>query len=123
MLNDLENLRTGFFINFEQRFNMWQTIILWLEGHTLPCLYKSLLGIECPGCGTQRAFIELIKGNLWGSFLAWPPLLPVMFMMGYLILFLIFKFKDGTRVLTITFIINATIITINYIYKLTLHLW
>jgi hypothetical protein len=100
---------------------MWQTIIHWLEGHTFPCLYKSFLGIECPGCGTQRAFIELIKGNLWESFLTWPPLLPVMFMICYLILFLIFKFKNGSRVLTITFIINAAIITINYIYKLTLH--
>jgi hypothetical protein len=102
---------------------MWQAIIHWLEGHTLPCLYNSFLGIKCPGCGTQRAIIELMKGNLWGSFQAWPPLLPVMFMMGYLILFLIFKFKNGTRVLTITFIINAALITINYIYKLTLHLW
>jgi hypothetical protein len=102
---------------------MWQAIIHWLEGHTLPCLYKSFLGIECPGCGTQRAIIELMKGNLWESIQSWPPLLPVMFMIAYLILFLIFKFKNGTRVLTITFIINAAIITINYIYKLTLHLW
>jgi hypothetical protein len=102
---------------------MWQTIIHWLEEHSLPCLYKNYLGIECPGCGTQRAIIELLKGNLGGSFHAWPPLLPVIFMMSYLILFLIFKFKNGTRVLTITFIINATLITINYIYMLTLHLW
>jgi hypothetical protein len=102
---------------------MWQTIILWLEGHSLPCLYKSFLGIECPGCGTQRAIIELMKGNIAESFLAWPPLLPVMFMMIYLLLFLIFKFKSGTKVLTLTFILNAAIITINYIYKLTLHLW
>lgn len=101
---------------------MWQSIIHWLESHSLPCLYKSLFGIECPGCGTQRAFIELLKGNLWESILAWPPLLPVMFMIFYLILFLIFRFKSGIRVLTITFIINAAIITLHYIYKLTLHL-
>ena len=99
---------------------MWQSIIQWLELHSLPCLYKSVFGIECPGCGTQRAIIELMKGHLWESFLAWPPLLPVIFMITYLGLFLIFRFKKGISVLTITFIINAVIITINYIYKLIL---
>jgi hypothetical protein len=78
--------------------------------------------MECPGCGTQRAIIELLKGNLYESFLAWPPLIPMMFMMLYLLLFLIFKFKSGARLLTIIFIINAVIITVSYIYKLTLHL-
>jgi hypothetical protein len=102
---------------------MWESIITWLEEHSLPCLWKSTLGIECPGCGTQRAVIELMKGNLWESFLAWPPLLPVLFMILYLVLFLIFRFKSGVRVLTITFILNAVIISLNYIYKLTLHLW
>jgi len=101
---------------------MWQQFIFWLENHTLPCLYKSLFGIECPGCGTQTAIIELLKGNLKESFISYPPLLPLMFMMLYLILFLKFRFKYGLQVLKLTFIINAVIITVNYIYKLTLHL-
>ncbi len=101
---------------------MWQSFIHWLENHSLPCLYKSIFGIECPGCGTQSAIIALLKGNLRESFLAWPPLLPMMFMMLYLILFLIFRFKHGLQLLKITFIINAIILTVNYIYKLTLHL-
>jgi hypothetical protein len=102
---------------------MWQSLIHWFESNSLPCLLKSISGVECPGCGTQRAIIELMKGNLWESLIAWPPLLLVLFMMLYLILFLRFKFTNGTKVLTITFIINAVVITINYIYKLTLHLW
>ncbi len=97
-------------------------IINWLENHQLPCLYEKLFGIECPGCGTQRAIIELLRGNFQESFHAWPPLLPVMFMMVYLLLFLKFRFKNGITVLKITFIINASLITINYIYRLILHL-
>ena len=98
---------------------MLLNIVSWLEDHTIPCLYKSLLGVECPGCGTQRAFIELLKGHFLESFKAWPALLPVMFMLAFLILFLIFKFKNGLAILKIMFIINAAIITINYIYRLT----
>ncbi|HNW89495.1 MAG TPA: DUF2752 domain-containing protein [Bacteroidales bacterium] len=101
---------------------MFLNIINWLESHTLPCLYKTFFGIECPGCGTQRALIDLLKGNIFESLKAWPALLPVMFMLVYLVLFLLFKFKNGLNILKIAFIINAAIITINYIYKLTLHL-
>ena len=101
---------------------MWQSIIIWLEHHTIPCLYKSIFGIECPGCGTQRAIIELMKGNLWESFREWPALLPVLFMLAYLGLFLIFRFRHGITVLKIAFIINAVIVMVSYIYKLTLHL-
>jgi len=101
---------------------MLLNIVSWLEDHSVPCLYKSLFGVECPGCGTQRSFIELLKGNVNESFKTWPALLPVMFMLAYLILFLIFRFKNGLTILKITFIINATIITINYIYRLIWHL-
>ncbi len=101
---------------------MFKNSINWLEQHQLPCLYKAFFGIECPGCGTQSALIELLKGNLAESFRAWPPLAPMMFMILYLIAFLIFRFKNGITILKITFIINAIIITINYIYRLTLHL-
>ncbi|HOY31738.1 MAG TPA: DUF2752 domain-containing protein [Bacteroidales bacterium] len=97
-------------------------IINWLESHTLPCLYQTFFGIECPGCGAQRALIELLKGNLMESLNAWPALIPVLFMLVYLVFFVIFRFKNGLQILKITFVINVSIITINYIYKLTLHL-
>ncbi len=95
-------------------------IVSWLEHHSAPCLFKKLTGFACPGCGTQRAVIELLKGNLLNSIKEWPALLPVAFMMIYLMLFLIFRFKNGLKILQISFIINAIIILINYIYKLFL---
>jgi hypothetical protein len=33
-----------------------------------PCLSRSLLGIECPGCGTARALHALLHGHLAESF-------------------------------------------------------
>ena len=39
-------------------------IIDWLQKHMIPCFSKKYLGIECPGCGLQRSFIALLKGNI-----------------------------------------------------------
>ncbi|HBF87494.1 MAG TPA: DUF2752 domain-containing protein [Bacteroidales bacterium] len=93
-------------------------IIEWLESHMLPCPWKQYLGIDCLGCGMQRAFIELLKGNLIESINAYPALIPIIFMFSFLPLHLKFKFKHGALVLKISFIFIISIIIINYIYKL-----
>jgi len=77
-----------------------------------------MLGIECPGCGMQTAFIELLKGNIAESLKTYPALIPIIFLVAYLILHLIFKFRKGALVLKITFIFTAVIIVINYLIKL-----
>lgn len=50
----------------------------WLENHLLPCMYKSLFGIDCPICGFQRSLLFLIHGDLKNSFSLYPPLIPVL---------------------------------------------
>ena len=61
------------------------TIIDWLEEHTVPCLYKKFLGVECPGCGMQTSLIELLKGNVIESIKLFPPLLPIIFLIPVLV--------------------------------------
>jgi len=93
-------------------------LIDWLEKHSLPCFYKKYFGIECPGCGMQRALIELLRGNFQKSFLLYPALFTLIIMAIYLVLHLKFKFKEGAKILKMLFILNAGIIVFNYIYKL-----
>ena len=33
----------------------------------LPCLFKSLTGVPCPGCGTVRSLQLLLRGDVVGS--------------------------------------------------------
>ncbi|MGD0710943.1 MAG: DUF2752 domain-containing protein [Bacteroidales bacterium] len=94
----------------------------WLERNMLPCVYKKYLGVECPGCGMQRALIELLKGNLLESIKVYPALLPTFFLIIYLSLHLIFKFEKGALVLKISFIFTASIIVMNFIIKLIFHI-
>lgn len=97
---------------------MLKGIIEWLESHMISCSYKKYFGLECPGCGMQRSFIELLKGNVYESFILYPPLTTALLLVTYLILHLIFKFKNGANIIKIIFIINASIVVLNYIYKL-----
>src|SRR6266496_1575804 len=62
-------------------------MISWLERHILPCAYKSLFGIDCPGCGIQRSFIQLLKGDLSKSFMIYPPLIPVISWLVFSVLY------------------------------------
>ena len=93
-------------------------IIQWLESHQAPCYYKKILGIECLGCGMQTAFILLLKGEFLESFLTYPALIPVMFMVTFLVLHLIFRFKNGARILKFSFIFTLAIMILGYLYHI-----
>lgn len=94
-------------------------IIEWLERNMLPCPIHKFMGIECPGCGMQRAIIELLKGNLFESFIAYPALITLIIMFLFLILHLKYDFKKGAIILKYFFIINSIIISLSYLLKLT----
>ena len=36
------------------------------------CPLKRLLGVPCPTCGTTRAFVELLRGDVFGAFARQP---------------------------------------------------
>lgn len=95
-------------------------LIQWLEKHSRPCFYKKNFGTECPGCGFQRAFIELLKGNLLESLKQYPALIPLMVLMVFLALHIKFRFKHGALVLKALFILSAMLIVGNYLFYLIL---
>jgi len=97
--------------------SLWQNIIKWLEEHQHTCIMKKTFGLECIGCGFQRALIALMKGNLAESIILYPALIPIIFMFLFLILHIIFKFKHGAKILIWLFIAVWIIMITNYIFK------
>ena len=83
-----------------------------------PCPNKLLTGFDCPGCGMQRSFIELLKGNFIESLHLYPALLPTIFTLGFSILHLIFKFKNGANYIVYSFIGTIAIVVISYLFKM-----
>jgi hypothetical protein len=96
---------------------MYQKFIEWLESSMGTCTFRNNTGFDCPGCGMQRAFIELLKGNLFESIQLFPALIPMIFTLLFLVAHLIFKFRQGAMILKISFIFTMSIIVVFYIYK------
>ncbi|WP_082832385.1 DUF2752 domain-containing protein [Aquimarina aggregata] len=95
-----------------------KSFIDFLESNLLYCPTKQLLDINCLGCGLQRSFILLLKGDIISSLLMYPALLPLLIMIGYLILHILFNFKNGAKILTYFYILNSILIIVNYFMKL-----
>ena len=55
----------------------------WLRDHLLPCPFKLITGLDCPGCGFQRAVLALMQGNLGESFRLYPPTIPLLLFFVY----------------------------------------
>jgi hypothetical protein len=92
--------------------------IHWLEANQLSCPSKKILQIDCPGCGLQRSFIELLKGNLQSSLHIHPATIPLILFFLFAALQLKCKFKHGNKIIVYSYIFVATILTSNYIYKI-----
>lgn len=93
-------------------------ITSWLEAHQLPCLFKQITHIDCPGCGIQRSFVLLMKGHVSASFFMYPALIPILLLFALLILHVVLKFRNGAVILKYMYFFCTGIILVSYIYKL-----
>ncbi|MEO5641705.1 MAG: DUF2752 domain-containing protein [Bacteroidia bacterium] len=91
----------------------------WLEHNLLTCPYKSMTGVDCPGCGMQRSFIELLRGNFFESLSLYPALIPILFTFIFLLFHLKFKFNNGAMILMYSFIGATTVVLVSFIIKMT----
>lgn len=97
------------------------SLVGFLEDHLLPCSIKSLTGLDCPGCGMQRAFVALLKGDLASSLQYHPALIPFLFTMIFTGFHLWFNFRNGARVMVSLFAFTCSLMIVNFIVKLLSH--
>ena len=90
-----------------------------VEKYMLPCVNKKIFGIDCPGCGTQRALMSLFKGEFVDAFHFFPAIYTSILLFIFLGLHLVDKTRNYTNVIIVTAIGNAAIMIISYIYKMT----
>ena len=89
-----------------------------LEDFMLPCLNKQILGFDCLGCGLQRAFYFLIKGDFVAAFKMYPAiytLIPLFLLIGTNFFF---KFKHSNKIINVLAIVSISIIIVSYILKI-----
>ena len=93
--------------------------ILDIEKYMVPCMNKSLFGVDCLGCGTQRSLVLLINGDFIKAFYQFPAIYTTLLLFGFLGLNFIDKSRDYHKIIIGMAITNALIMIIAYIYKMT----
>jgi len=93
-------------------------IIEFLEGIMVPCYFKFMFGINCPGCGLQRSIIFLLKGELWASVKMYPPLLPIIFTLVLYFLNKQFNYPNQEIIFKIAAWLLCAVVSFNFLLKL-----
>jgi hypothetical protein len=80
---------------------------------------KSLFGIDCIGCGTQRSLLLILNGEFTKAFYQFPAIYTTLLLFGLIGLHLIDKKRNYQKIIIGLAIINAIIMIISYIYKIS----
>ncbi|MBN8785748.1 MAG: DUF2752 domain-containing protein [Terrimonas sp.] len=100
---------------------MFAEWINWLEHNLLQCPSVKYLNMQCPGCGMQRSFIALMKGDLLDSLQLYPALIPIFILVIFSFFHLIYRFSFGTKVIIGLQVIVVAIIVAHYFFKIFHH--
>lgn len=85
----------------------------------LPCLHKSLFGVECMGCGTQRSLYLLAQGEFVAAFKMYPPIYTLLLFFGSILLHFLDKKHSYNKIISYLAILNGIIMIVSYFYKQT----
>ncbi len=88
-----------------------------LQNFMLPCLSKTLFGIECLGCGFQRSLLLLFQSQFKAAFEMYPAIFTSLIFIASLLLNAVHKKGNYSKAIVILAIINASIMIAGYYYK------
>ena len=120
--NDLkyeQNLLMSVFLIYTQTICF--SVIEWMEHHMVACPSKKIFNLECPGCGMQRSFWALLKGDISESFGLYPAMIPFLIMVIFTGIQIKFDFKYGADIIKWGQIFVGILILAFYFYKLLTH--
>jgi len=88
-----------------------------LENYLIPCLSKTLFGLECMRCGFQRSLVLIWRGHFIEAFYMYAAIYPLLILFGLIILSRFYKFKNYTKGINWLSIISIATIIISYTIK------
>ncbi|MGV3763622.1 DUF2752 domain-containing protein [Parapedobacter sp.] len=102
----------------------WLLVVCSLEGFSrmqewlLPCPIKIVIGIDCPGCGFQRSLLALLQGQWQESYRLYPPTVPLLMLLLYIILKNTFRLDRRDTVLKVLAVMCGWFVLGAYVMKL-----
>ncbi|MBW8360376.1 MAG: DUF2752 domain-containing protein [Weeksellaceae bacterium] len=87
------------------------------EDYMVSCLNKKLFGIECFGCGAQRALLLLLEGKFEEAFHLFPAVYTLLLFLVVIIVNLVDRKRNYTSSLIILAVINVVIMVVSYFIR------
>lgn len=84
----------------------------------IPCSWKETFGIECPSCGAQRSFLELIHGHIIESIVLFPALLPLIAVGILMVVHILRPMKKASLWIVRLFVLSAVLMLGNWVWKM-----
>lgn len=89
-----------------------------MEEFLLPCFNKELFGLECYGCGGQRAMLLLLDGNFTGAFKMFPAIYPLAVLLVFVLINIFIKFKFDFNIKIGLILLTAGTMLLKYLIKM-----
>jgi len=92
-----------------------------MEEYMLPCLSKKLFGIDCLGCGIQRAVVLLFKGEFVAAFYMYPAIYTLLLFFAFIGISFIDKSRNYHKIIMLFGTVTAVIMVVSYLYKVIVY--
>ncbi|MEP3836146.1 MAG: DUF2752 domain-containing protein [Algibacter sp.] len=89
-----------------------------MEEYMLPCLNKKLLGVDCMGCGMQRAIALIFRGEFVEAFHMYPAIYSLITLFLIIGINIFFKFKHSNKIIGTLAILTVVTIITSYLIKI-----
>lgn len=91
---------------------------LGLEDYMVTCTNKKIFGVECIGCGAQRATAFLIKGDFTNAFNVFPAIYAIVLLVLFVGFNLFVKFKYDFQIKLVLLYFTAVAAVVSYGIKI-----
>lgn len=89
-----------------------------IEKYMIPCVNKKIFGIECLGCGAQRATALFFSGDFKGAFFMYPAFYTILLLLLVVLFSMFHKFRYSKQIKMGLIFLNVIIIVISYFIKM-----
>ena len=87
------------------------------EDWMLPCMNKKIFGVECFGCGTQRALLLVLDGKFYEAFKLFPAIYTLIHFFGFVLLNFIDKKRNYGPIMIGLAIVNTIVMVVSYFMR------
>ncbi len=88
-----------------------------IEEYMLSCPSKKYLGLECFGCGSQRAIVMVFQGRFLDAFHMYPAVYTLLLFFCFAVASFVDQKRNYGQILIFLAIINSIVMVFSYFYR------